>query len=86
MGLGEIKGGTLYPVLGRLEDRGHLRSHWISGTGGPGRKLVEITPRGSRALDDAARAWATWTSQVAATLLAEAARSTHHAQAARGRD
>lgn len=76
-GLGEIKGGTLYPVLGRLEERGHLRSHWTGGAGGPGRKLVEITTAGSRTLDETASAWAAWTDRVAATVSAAPARSGH---------
>lgn len=76
-GLGEIKGGTLYPVLGRLDERGHIRSHWVGGTGGPGRKLVEITAAGSQALDETADAWSTWTGRVAATVRATPAQASH---------
>ena len=46
-GLGDIKGGTLYPVLARLEEQGLTRSWWVQGAGGPGRKMIEITLRGS---------------------------------------
>ncbi|NEE04589.1 PadR family transcriptional regulator [Phytoactinopolyspora halotolerans] len=67
-GLGDIKGGTLYPVLGRLEQRGRLRSEWISGEGGPGRKLVSITDEGRRALDAVVAEWKTWVGLVAATV------------------
>lgn len=66
-GLGDIKGGTLYPVLGRLEDRGHLRSHWTGGVGGPGRKVVGITDEGVRVLDELVADWGTWTGRVAVT-------------------
>lgn len=67
-GLGEIKGGTLYPVLGRLEERGYLHSHWSSGVGGPGRKLVVITDTGIHALDGLIADWTTWTRRVAETV------------------
>jgi PadR family transcriptional regulator PadR len=67
-GLGDIKGGTLYPVLGRLEDRGHLRSHWAGGVGGPGRKVVGITDEGVRVLDGLVADWGTWTNRVAITI------------------
>ncbi|WP_205856170.1 PadR family transcriptional regulator [Phytoactinopolyspora endophytica] len=67
-GLGEIKGGTLYPVLGRLEQRGQLSSEWIGGVGGPGRKLVDITDEGGRALDAVVSEWMTWVGRVVATV------------------
>lgn len=66
-GLGDIKGGTLYPVLGRLEDRGHLRSHWTGGVSGPGRKVVGITDEGARVLEAQVADWAMWTDRVAVT-------------------
>lgn len=66
-GLGDIKGGTLYPVLGRLEERGHLRSRWTGGVGGPGRKVVEITDDGAGALEALIADWATWSARVAVT-------------------
>lgn len=65
-GLGEIKGGTLYPVLGRLEERGHLTSRWTGGVGGPGRKVVDITAEGVAALDTTVADWATWSARVTA--------------------
>lgn len=67
-GLGEIKGGTLYPVLGRLEERGLLHSHWSSGVGGPGRKLVVITDTGVRSLEAMVADWTTWARRVTATV------------------
>ena len=64
-GLGDIKGGTLYPVLGRLEDRGQLHSEWSGGVGGPGRKVVNITDEGVRALAELTTEWSIWTQRVA---------------------
>lgn len=56
-GIGDIKGGTLYPLLGRLEAAGHLAVEWRPGEGGPGRKYYEITPAGRHHLEDLADRW-----------------------------
>ena len=61
-GLGTIKGGTLYPLLGRLEEAGHLEVEWRPGDGGPGRKFYALTPRGRRYADEQADRWAAFTS------------------------
>lgn len=45
-GFGKIKGGTLYPILARLEAEGWITSSWGEGEGGPGRKFVSITDAG----------------------------------------
>lgn len=45
-GLGEPKGGTLYPLLARLEMSGDVVTEWRAGDGGPGRKYYAITPLG----------------------------------------
>lgn len=45
-GLGTVKGGTLYPLLARLEAEGLLTGTWQAGDGGPGRKYVEVTASG----------------------------------------
>lgn len=45
-GFGKVKGGTLYPILARLEADGLLTSSWGEGEGGPGRKFVSITGAG----------------------------------------
>ncbi|MDQ2743881.1 MAG: PadR family transcriptional regulator [Chloroflexota bacterium] len=49
-GIGEVKGGTLYPLLSRLEDAGHVTTYWAEGNGGPGRKYFALTDEGRRAL------------------------------------
>ncbi len=81
-GLGEVKGGTLYPVLGRLEEQGLLRSRWVEGAGGPGRKLVEATDAGRTELHRRHGEWTRWTSRVA-TILDGAVQ--HHAEQTTGR-
>lgn len=45
-GLGVIKGGTLYPLLARLEAAGWVEIEWRAGEGGPGRKFYALTPPG----------------------------------------
>lgn len=49
-GLGVVKGGTLYPLLTRLEQDGDVIGSWREGAGGPGRKYYSITPAGNQHL------------------------------------
>jgi PadR family transcriptional regulator PadR len=60
-GLGPIRGGTLYPVLLRLQRTGLVAARWRSGGSGPARKYYRITPAGQQALATAADDWATFT-------------------------
>jgi PadR family transcriptional regulator PadR len=62
-GLGAVKGGTLYPVLTRLEHEGLLTSSWRAGEGGPGRKFFAITPAGRAALRERTQDWLTFTTR-----------------------
>ncbi len=67
-GLGAVKGGTLYPLLTRLEGDGLVVASWQAGEGGPGRKVFSLTDDG---LAEAGRRAAAWTefSRRARTLL-----------------
>lgn len=60
-GLGTVKGGTLYPLLGRLEEAGHVEVDWRPGDGGPGRKYFELTASGHERAHDQAARWAAFT-------------------------
>lgn len=60
-GLGDVKGGTLYPLLGRLEEAGHVEVEWRPGDGGPGRKYFALTPSGREHAHDQAARWAAFT-------------------------
>lgn len=60
-GLGTVKGGTLYPLLGRLEEAGHVEVDWRPGDGGPGRKYFELTVAGYEHAHDQAARWASFT-------------------------
>ena len=57
LGLGAVKGGTLYPLLTRLEQAGLVTTTWRPGDGGPGRKYFELTDDGRA---DLARRGAAW--------------------------
>lgn len=80
-GLGDIKGGTLYPVLTRLEDQGLTTTRWVEGSGGPGRKLVEVSPAGRTAYAERHQQWDTWTDRVQGLLRATPTPPTTSAQA-----
>jgi PadR family transcriptional regulator PadR len=67
-GLGAVKGGTLYPVLTRLQQEGLLTSTWREGEAGPGRKFFAVTPEGRAELDRRAGAWHTFTERAGALL------------------
>ena len=52
-GFGTLRGGSLYPVLARLEEAGLVSTRWVEGQGGPGRKDYALTDAGRRAHRDA---------------------------------
>jgi PadR family transcriptional regulator, regulatory protein PadR len=60
-GLGRIKGGTLYPILLRLEEDGLVSSAWREGDAGPGRKFFRATDEGRRELRRRADRWSAFT-------------------------
>lgn len=60
-GLGPLKGGTLYPLLKRLEDAGWVVTEWRPGEGGPGRKYYALTDDGAGELRRSAARWDAFT-------------------------
>jgi len=68
-GLGELKGGTLYPLLGRCEQAGWVNVEWRAGENGPGRKYYTLTASGRAELADRATRWGEFT-EVTGRLLA----------------
>jgi len=56
-GLGQVKGGTLYPLLARLEKAGHVATEWREGTQGPGRKYYSLTDSGHQYLEAQTSDW-----------------------------
>lgn len=59
--LGDVKGGTLYPLLGRLEEAGRVEVEWRPGDGGPGRKYFALTTAGRSHAQALAARWAEFT-------------------------
>jgi len=60
-GLGVVKGGTLYPLLSRLESAELVTVQWRAGDGGPGRKYYLLTDEGHQELQSTARQWSVFT-------------------------
>lgn len=56
-GFGLLKGGSLYPVLNRLEEAGDVAATWVEGHGGPGRKAYDLTAQGRARLGHDLAAW-----------------------------
>lgn len=74
-GIGPVKGGTLYPVLNRLETEGAVTSVWREGQGGPGRKVFEITHAGRERLARMQLEWQPFASAVGELLGAPSCRT-----------
>ena len=68
VGLGPIKGGTLYPLLGRLTESGLVTAEWRPGTSGPGRKYYALTQDGLALLERQADLWRSFHDAVATLL------------------
>lgn len=56
-GFFDLKEGTLYPALRRLEERGFVESHWVEPETGIPRRYYRITDKGRRALGEALEVW-----------------------------
>ncbi len=56
-GFFDVKEGTLYPALRRLEERGFVRSEWVEREAGVPRKYYTLTERGRTALAEAKAVW-----------------------------
>lgn len=69
-GLGIIQGGTLYPVLLRLERSGLVTSVWREGHSGPARRYYRLTDLGEKTLQRAVADWRVFADRVAAVLAA----------------
>ena len=63
-GFGRLRGGSLYPVLARLEQDGHVVAAWVEGDGGPGRKDYTLTPGGRAHLESRLTAWGELTDEL----------------------
>lgn len=75
-GLGQIQGGTLYPLLLRLQRAGLVATHWRGGESGPSRKYYALTAAGRTTLARSAGDWADFAERVSAILPRPANHST----------
>jgi PadR family transcriptional regulator PadR len=57
-GFGRVRGGALYPVLGRMERDGVVSATWEPGEGGPGRKVYALTEAGHDRFREQRAQWA----------------------------
>lgn len=59
-----LREGSLYPALHKLEQEGLLKSFWEQSNGGRRRKYYEITDAGVRTLADKRRDWSEFAAAV----------------------
>ena len=68
----ELKEGSLYPALHRMERNGLLSSHWVQTEEGRRRKYYRITAKGKKALESKRAEWRSFTTGVDGVLGAQA--------------
>ncbi|WP_116115635.1 PadR family transcriptional regulator [Austwickia chelonae] len=56
-GFGALRGGSIYPVLARLEDAGQVTANWVEPRSGPGRKDYTLTDLGRARLTRDTDTW-----------------------------
>ncbi|WP_019634951.1 PadR family transcriptional regulator [Actinomadura atramentaria] len=67
-GLGQIKGGTLYPVLNRLEEAGLVAAEFRAAERGPGRRYYRLTAGGRATLAEQGALWLAFDASVRSVL------------------
>lgn len=70
-GMGVIKGGTLYPVLNRLETDGYLSVKWKPSDQGPDRKYYRLTAAGKALVDRIGKEWLIFAETTTALIAAQ---------------
>lgn len=68
-GLGNIGGGTLYPLLGRFERDGLVTTDWVAGANGPAKKVYALTALGAERLQADTDRWSQF-SKITTALIA----------------
>src|SRR5579872_6919000 len=67
----QIRQGSLYPALYRLENQGWLKSEWKSTEGGREAKFYSLTKKGRQQLDLETAGWKRLCAAIASVLSAE---------------
>ncbi len=81
-GAGAVKGGTLYPLLSRLESGGLVEVEWRAGEGGPGRKYYTLSAAGRVELARQTGAWAEFAAVTGALMTGTAGAHVHTTEGA----
>ncbi|GAA1437077.1 PadR family transcriptional regulator [Nocardiopsis tropica] len=68
-GFGRIRGGTLYPVLNRLEEAGLVVAEYRAAQKGPGRRYYALTDGGRAFLREQGAAWMEFDASVRSVLV-----------------
>ncbi|MCI2178202.1 MAG: PadR family transcriptional regulator [Ancrocorticia sp.] len=74
-GLGRIKGGTLYPLLARLEESELVTVEWRTGGSGPARKYYTLSEKGHAYYGERRKAWLAFSDVIGGTVAAHPAKS-----------
>jgi PadR family transcriptional regulator, regulatory protein PadR len=60
----EVKEGTLYPALHKLEQKGYVEAYWQEQPKGPARKYYRITQDGKQILASKTKEWGKFVSMM----------------------
>jgi PadR family transcriptional regulator PadR len=60
----QVKEGTLYPALHKLEQRGYVEAYWQEQEKGPARKYYRITEEGIKILKHKTKEWNTFVNMI----------------------
>ncbi|PWA12056.1 PadR family transcriptional regulator [Pueribacillus theae] len=53
----QVKEGTLYPALHKLEQQGYVEAYWEKKEKGPARKYYKLTSAGKKLLQEKTKEW-----------------------------
>ena len=70
-GVFQVKAGSLFPALHRLEDKGWIEGEWSQTEGGRRARFYKLTAAGRKQLATETRAWKTAMGAVESVLSAE---------------
>lgn len=70
-GLGTIKGGTLYPLLGRFERDALVTTEWVAGPHGPAKKVYSLTDLGVERLQAETERWLLFSTRTTTLITSE---------------
>lgn len=65
----ELPGGTIYPILHRLENNGLIASNWATAPSGRKRRVYTLTESGTKQLRERCEHWKTFAAAINMLLL-----------------